>query len=198
MVLLLVSVISCLWAYQPSEESGVLGTAAYLQKWSDMKRAQEEQKSVLTIHGKQDFDQLIAIVSRCKPVVVMIYEAGNPQEKKQTAIFDEVATTFKGIGAQAPKAVVCAVMECTKNQENRDILSFIKDHERIKDLALPSYLFFMDAGLYATDGSPAILQGFHSKENLVNVIRSKFFSPLLLESKQPGTCDLSMTPRQAR
>jgi hypothetical protein len=174
-----------LWHHQ-LEEPGVLGIPSYLEKWAVAKQSERALCALLDIKGPEEFEQIVALISRCKPVVVMVYHKGDRDESAAREALQEASKIFKG-------SVAGALMECEKDSVNHEVLSHILLHAKVDRIATPAFLFFKDAGLYALDGSPAIIQGHCTKENLVKFIQTKFFT-----SSEPDcgvcACDFTRTP----
>jgi len=71
------------------------------------------------------------------------------------------------------------------NPDNQQIVAQLMHSENVSQLSLPIFFFFKGGTLYATEGSPAIVHGADSKENLAHFIRKKFFPMTLLGSSVP-------------
>ncbi|MFA6263129.1 MAG: hypothetical protein WCW33_03565 [Candidatus Babeliales bacterium] len=178
--------VHSLWLYPP-DEHGILSVPPYLEQ---RERAQQTEKALcalLDVNGPEEFEQIVALISRCKPVVVMVYKKGNNDEQSARDALLGASKTFKG-------SVACAVMECGKDSDNHDVLAHILLHAKVNHLATPAFLFFKDAGLYAIDGSPAIVQGRCTQENLVKFIQTKFFADSDHDCNV-CSCDFTHTPR---
>jgi hypothetical protein len=177
-----------LWHYQP-EEPGILSIPPYLEQRALAQQTEKALCALLDIKGPEEFEQIIALISRCKPVVVMVYQKGQRDEPAARQALQGTSKFFKG-------SVACAVMECDKDSGNNDVLAHILLHAKVNRLATPAFLFFKDAGLYAIDGSPAIVQGRCTKENLVKFIQTKFFTNCDQNCMDCSicSCDFTSTP----
>jgi hypothetical protein len=181
-------IISAVWgvvlrSYPPEER--FLTTPTYLQERAIAQETEKALCSLLTINGNNDFDQIVALISRCKPVVVMVYCRGHKDEEKSFTALHNTAKFFKG-------ALACATMECSSaNSENAKRLNELLDDLGLKTLALPAFLIFKDGDLYK--GTSAIMQGYHSETNLEESIKEKFFMDEEEESGECAVCPCDFT-----
>jgi hypothetical protein len=187
-VLIVVQIFSVrlLWHYQP-DEPGMLGTPSYLEQRALAQQTEKTLCAVLNVNGADEFEQIVALISRCKPVVMMVCQKGHHDEVAARESLQDAAKTFKG-------SVACAVMDCGKDSGNYEVLAHILHHAKVNRLATPAFLFFKDAGLYAIDGSPAIVQGLCTKENLVKFIQTKFFADVDQNCTSSSICSCDFTP----
>ncbi|MFA5306728.1 MAG: hypothetical protein WC365_04730 [Candidatus Babeliales bacterium] len=160
----------------PHEER-FLTTPEYLQERALAQETEKALCSLLAINGNNDFDHIVALISRCKPVMVMVYHHGDKDEEKSLKALHNTAKFFKG-------AVACATMECgTAGSENARRLKELLGDLGLKKLDSPAFLIFKDGDLY--QGTSAIMQGYHSENNLEESIKEKFF---VGEEGERGKC----------
>ncbi len=169
-------------SYPPEERFST--TPAYLQERAHAQETEKALCALLTINGNSDFDQIVALISRCKPVIVMVYDLGHKDESKSITALQNTAKFFKG-------AVACATMECTVGSENAKRLKDLIAAQGLKKLDLPAFLILSDGDLYK--GPSAIMQGYHSETNLEESIKEKFFVDEGEESGECGVCPCDFT-----
>lgn len=170
-------------SYPPEER--FLTTPMYLQERAMAQETEKALCSLLTINGNNDFDQIVALISRCKPVVVMVHHKGHKDEEKSFKALHNTAKFFKG-------ALTCATMECgNASSENAKRLKELLDNQGLKKLDLPAFLIFKDGDLY--QGTSAIMQGYHSETNLEESIKEKFFMDGEEESGECAVCPCDFT-----
>ena len=125
--------------------------------------------SVLKINGQKAFNQYVVRRSGSVPVVLKVCSDHNEDSKKEVHEFQAIAEKFDG-------RVSCVALDLFAFHENYNIVSQLMMRENILKLELPLFMFFKDGALYRTDGAPvAILQGFHTRDNLEQFITKKFF-----------------------
>ncbi|MFA6527550.1 MAG: hypothetical protein WCT20_03955, partial [Candidatus Babeliales bacterium] len=126
--------------------------------------------SVLRINGLKAFNEYVVRRSSRLPVALKICSDQNEDSKKELTEFQAVAGSFDG-------RLSCVALDLFAFHENYQIVSQLMMQENILKLELPLFMFFKDGALYRTDTVPvAILQGFHTRENLEQFITKKFFN----------------------
>lgn len=182
LVTLLISDYRLLDGYQPLEPDGLIGVltakdSLYARKPGRVrlvKRNDGSRSRVVSINGRQDFEQSVIVASIQRPVALLIYsDVGNDTKKMQVA-FGDVADTFKN----QVRFVSMDLLEKYQNvPENYQIIGELMTMQNITRVGLPIILFFKDGDLYAPANEPAMmLQGFNSKEHLTDFLRNKFFN----------------------
>ncbi|KKQ49317.1 MAG: hypothetical protein US69_C0007G0066 [candidate division TM6 bacterium GW2011_GWF2_38_10] len=128
----------------------------------------KDPSKVFIIEAQRHFDKMVIAQSFQRPVVVKLYAPQSIDCIKVLPIFQEVAK------ALYPHIACAAIDIITHNQLFVQLMTL----SRVDSVALPLFMFFKDGQLYAPLHDPVLMvQGYVTKDNLIDHIRRKFLLP---------------------